>query len=135
MPRPPRGTLVLPVLERQITVTAAEQTWLVDPTVTPTLVWGLELRYLLTVALLDQGREVTLAELIGMIESDGFAIEGRRSKTVSDALRWEARKGRVVRLGRARYGPGRMPRSTEWWIRRRVHAMRLQLSLQHWQYQ
>jgi hypothetical protein len=103
-----------------------------ESTLTRRLVWGLELRYLLTVALLDHGREMTLAELIRFVEVEGFTVDGRPSKTVSDALRWEVRKGRVVRLGRG-YTPAHMPRSTEWWIRRRVDPVREQLSLQRWQ--
>jgi hypothetical protein len=94
---------------------------------------GLELRYLLTVALLDHDRVLTIAELLHALDRGGFIVDGRPSKTVSDALRWEVRKGRVVRAGRGRYAAGRMPRSTQWWIRRRVASLREQLSLQRWQ--
>jgi hypothetical protein len=53
-------------------------------------------------------------------------------KSVSDALRWEMRYGRVRRLARGRYGPGWMPRGTEYRIHQRVLALRTeaaQLSL------
>jgi hypothetical protein len=46
------------------------------------------------------------------------------SKVVSDALRREVTHGRVVRLKRARYGPGEMPRATEYRIHQRVLALR-----------
>jgi hypothetical protein len=93
-----------------------------DPGTRP-LLRGIELRYVLTVALLDGNREVTIPELARVIGECGFRVGGRPSKTISDALRWEVGKGRVLRLGRARYGPGRLPRSTEWWIRRRVASL------------
>ena len=48
----------------------------------------------------------------------------RQSKSISDALRWERRYGRVGRLGRGRYGPGSMPRGTEHRIHQRVLALR-----------
>jgi hypothetical protein len=53
-------------------------------------------------------------------------IDGRASKSVSDALRWEIARGRVNRLGRGRYGPGQMPRCTEYRIHRRVLELRAQ---------
>jgi hypothetical protein len=54
----------------------------------------------------------------------GFCVRGRASKAVSDALRWEIGRGRVRRLGRGVYGPGYIPRSTEYRIHQRVLALR-----------
>jgi hypothetical protein len=54
----------------------------------------------------------------------GFDIGGRASKQVSDALRWERRRGRVRRLARGLYGPGCVPRGTEYRIYHRVMALR-----------
>jgi hypothetical protein len=79
-----------------------------------------DLRYLLTVVLLDAGRELTTDELVAAVRSSGQDVAGRASKTVSDALRWEVGKGRVVRIKRSTYARGSMPRSTQWWIRHRV---------------
>jgi hypothetical protein len=81
---------------------------------------GIELRYLLTVSLLDADRSRTVVDLVDTVHAAGFALPGRASKAVSDALRWEIGKGRVQRVGRGRYAAGRMPRSTEWWLRARV---------------
>ncbi len=80
---------------------------------------GMDLRHLLTVLLLDAG-QLTTDELVAAVRSSGRDVAGRASKTVSDALRWEVRKGRVVRIRRSTYAPGSMPRSTQWWMRRRV---------------
>ena len=55
--------------------------------------------------------------LVDRLEGAGYRIKGRASKAVSDALRWEAAHGRVVRLGRGRYDTGRIPRSTIAWLR------------------
>jgi hypothetical protein len=86
----------------------------------PPILRGIDLRYFLTLHLIDTDRTASIRDLTGAVADAGFALEGRPSKVISDALRWEVRKGRVQRLGRGRYRTGRMPRSTVWWIRRRV---------------
>jgi hypothetical protein len=83
---------------------------------------GIELRYLLTMHLFLHG-PATITELVETLVSQGFEI-GYGPKLVSDALRWEVKRGRVYRRGRARYGPGWMPRSTEYRIHKRVLALR-----------
>ena len=72
--------------------------------------------------LLEEQRAMTVPEIVAGVEAFGLSVPGRSSKVVSDALRWEVRKGRIVRLERSRYRTGSMPRSTEWWIRRQVAA-------------
>jgi hypothetical protein len=84
---------------------------------------GLELRYVLTMYLVQHG-PTTVEELIDAIRFQGFDVDGRASKQVSDALRWERRRGRVRRLARGLYGPGSVPRATEYRIYQRVLALR-----------
>ena len=84
---------------------------------------GIELRYVLTMFLFNGG-PATIAELVAALRSQGFEVKGRASKAVSDALRWETTHGRVHRLGRGRYGPAWMPRSTEYRIHQRVLSLR-----------
>jgi hypothetical protein len=84
---------------------------------------GTELRYVLTTNLAVHGK-ATIFEMIELLEYQGFDVAGRASKTVSDALRWEMRRGRVRRLRRGFYGPGEMPRSTEHYIHKRAIALR-----------
>lgn len=84
---------------------------------------GIELRYVLTHYLLHHGR-CSIAELAAELDSRGFAVPGRPSKAISDALRWERERGRVYRRGRGLYGPAGMPRSTEYRIHQRVMALR-----------
>ena len=84
---------------------------------------GIELRYALTLYLLQHG-PATVDELIKAMKWQGFDIGGRASKQVSDALRWERRRGRVRRLARGLYGPGYVPRATEYRIHQRVLALR-----------
>jgi hypothetical protein len=84
---------------------------------------GRPLRYLLTVLLSERG-PLGVAELADAVEHEGFALEGRPSKLVSDALRWEIIHGRVVKTGRGHYAPGQMPKQTRHWIRRRVEQAR-----------
>jgi hypothetical protein len=89
--------------------------------------WGIELRYWLTSTLHRRG-PMTVAELSRAASGAGFPVPGRASKTISDALRWEVRRGRVVRLGRGRYGPGTMPRSTAQRIHARAHRREHQVT-------
>lgn len=84
---------------------------------------GIELRYVLTMHLARHGR-ANVAELVEALYRYGFEFAGRPSKSVSDALRWETRYGRVRRHGRGRYGPGSIPRSTEYRIHKRELALR-----------
>jgi len=83
---------------------------------------GSDLRYLLTAYLFDCGPS-TLDELVDALTYHGFRTAGHTSKAVSDALRWEIGRGRVVRLRRGRYRPGTMPHATAQRIYRRVRAL------------
>lgn len=85
----------------------------------------IELRYALTMFLFQHG-PTTVAALIDALDYQGFEIPGRASKAVSDALRPDLSRGRVRRLGRGLYGPGEMPRATEYRIHMRVLALREQ---------
>lgn len=76
-----------------------------------------ELRYSVSLLLREVGRPMTIPKLVTVVEASGFRITGRASKTLSDALRWELRRGRVTRVGRGRYSAGSMPRSTASWMR------------------
>jgi hypothetical protein len=84
---------------------------------------GIELRYVLIINLTLHG-PATIPTLVETLEYQGFGLAGRASKAVSDALRWEMRRGRVRRLRRGLYAPGSMPRSTEQHIHNRVIALR-----------
>ena len=86
---------------------------------------GTELRYAL-VRLAELIGPASVPELIDGLHRWGFTVDGRPSKTVSDALRWERRRGRVSRWGRGYYNGGEMPRSTEHRIIGRVEVLRAQ---------
>jgi hypothetical protein len=89
----------------------------------PKTLRGTNLRYTLT-RLLQLCGPSTVDELIVALRQWGFTVDGRPSKTVSDALRWERRLGRVRRIGRGRYRAGEMPRGTEHRIIQRVRFLR-----------
>ncbi len=74
---------------------------------------GLWLRYELCIVLHEARRSLTVAEIVGRIEADGFTIGPNAHKVVADALRWEVRRGRARRVRRGVYGTGRLPRSSE----------------------
>lgn len=83
--------------------------------------WGLELRYVLCDLIAARGGAVcTVAELVRELERGGFELGGRPSKEISDALRWEVARGRVVRVGRGRYRTGGIPGATRRRIRKVV---------------
>lgn len=83
---------------------------------------GRELRYRLSLLLLEAGRPLTVRELLARLDASGYLVAGRASKTISDALRREIALGRVVRVSRSTYTTGVIPRSTEWSIRRWMRA-------------
>lgn len=84
------------------------------------LLQGRRLRYLLTLIVHRADRPLTVKELVTALEDGGFTVDGRPSKTVSDALRWEIGRGRVVRVGRGTYVRGHLPRSTAAFLRRHL---------------
>lgn len=84
---------------------------------------GIELRYVLTMQLARHGR-ASIRELVDALAFHGFTADRPANKSVSDALRWERRRGRVRHLQRGVYGPGEIPRGTEYRIRQRELALR-----------
>ncbi len=71
----------------------------------------------------------SINEMLKSLRAQNFSVPGRAFKAVSDALRWEVERGRFYRLGRGRYGPAYVPRSTEYRIRQRVLALRAEAGL------
>ncbi|MEZ0359828.1 hypothetical protein [Mycobacterium sp. SA01] len=90
------------------------------------LLRGTNLRYVLTRYLQLNG-PTTVADLVVALDDWGFAVAGRPSKAISDALRWERVHDRVRPLGRGRYAAKwGIPRGTEHRIHQRVAALRAQ---------
>jgi hypothetical protein len=83
---------------------------------------GLPLRSLLVVILAEAGHPLSVKQLIGRVEARGVVLTGRPSKSVSDALRWEVRRGRVLKVTRGVYVCGRVPDTT---LRRMRHRARV----------
>ena len=86
---------------------------------------GTDLRYLLVWLLIHDG-PCGVGELVDRMAFYGLGVDGRPTKTVSDALRWEVRRGRVFRPFRDWYMLGEIPRATEHRIHKRVLALRVQ---------
>lgn len=90
-----------------------------QPLLDPRGLWGVELRYVLCDLIAGAGGATcTVSELVEAIERCGFRLAGRPSKEISDALRAEVARGRVVRVGRGRYRAGSIPGSTRRRIRK-----------------
>lgn len=86
--------------------------------------WGRSLRFVL-VEEIRQRHTMTVAAMVELLATHGYGIDGRPSKVISDALRWEVARGRVIRVRRGVYRYGRAPRTTERRIRlfaSRCHA-------------
>jgi hypothetical protein len=83
---------------------------------------GIELRYALTMHLARHGRS-SVRELVDALACHGFTAVHPINKSVSDALRWERRRGRVRHIRYGVYGPGQVPRGTEHRIRRQELAL------------
>ena len=77
----------------------------------PPRLYGRALRMVL-VDLLATHHTMTMAQLVAQVAAGGYPIEGRLSKTISDALRWEVARGRVVRVSRGVYRIGTTPTTT-----------------------
>ena len=84
---------------------------------------GTNLRYTLT-RLLQLCGPSTVNELVAALRHWGFTVDGRPSKTVSDALRWEREHDRVRKIDRGLYRASGMPSGTEYRIIRRVSFLR-----------
>lgn len=78
--------------------------------------WGRGLRFVLVGELMNR-QEMTVAQMAAYLVEQGHVLEGRASKVISDALRWEVRNGRVGRLGRGRYRYRSAPSTTRSRIR------------------
>lgn len=77
-----------------------------------------KLRYALTLHLHERREAATVQELVDAMRTANVEVLGRPSKAVSDALRTEVSRGRVVRLSRGWYRAGSMPESTGRFLRR-----------------
>ena len=76
------------------------------------LLRGRALRFVLVDELMARPDGMTVAEMVSALARHGFDVGGRASKIISDSLRWETRRGRVVRVGRGRYRFSHAARST-----------------------
>ena len=72
---------------------------------------GRALRFVLVNELARHGT-LSVAEMVVIVRRYRFDLGGRESKIISDALRWELARGRVVKLARGVYRYGRLPPST-----------------------
>ncbi|HEX9766000.1 MAG TPA: hypothetical protein VGA36_04495 [Nitriliruptorales bacterium] len=88
----------------------------------PVTLRGVELRYLLTLAILDHGGPITVGQLCNQLARRGVNTPGRLSKDISDALRWEIDRGRVRRTARSTYTTGHLAHQTVWRMRNRFAA-------------
>lgn len=84
----------------------------------------LELRRFLVARIIERGGEASIADLVDDLADAGFTVAGRDSKTISDALRAELARGRVVRVERGIYAEARIPRSTRYRILRVARQLR-----------
>jgi hypothetical protein len=78
------------------------------------------LRYRLTLLLRRAGRPLNLDDLATALDQAGWPAPDPATKSISDSLRWEVAKGRVVRVGRGRYAAGHVDRRTAWWLQRQL---------------
>jgi hypothetical protein len=80
------------------------------------------LRSMLVLALRRHGGPMRVSDLVDALARQGVAPPGRPGKAVSDALRWEVRRGRVRQMGRSTYVIGYVAKSSAWHMRQRVRA-------------
>lgn len=91
---------------------------------------GIDLRHALLIVL-DRRRPEpsTIAEMLHDLRGLGlFPAAIGAPKTVSDALRWEVKRGRVVKVHRGLYRIGHLPETTRWRALRRIERTRASYS-------
>lgn len=82
---------------------------------------GKTLRWVVCLLLRDNRKEMSISEIVIEVRKAGYEIAAsREGKAISDALRWEVQRGRVVLVRRGVYARGFMQRSTEYSMRERV---------------
>ena len=86
---------------------------------------GTDLRYTLT-RLLQVLGPMTVSDLCAQLEHLNFGVEGRPTKVVSDALRWEMGRDRVIRRGRGLYSEWWAPSGTAYRIVDRVESLKVE---------
>ena len=88
------------------------------------VVWvtGRHTREAVLAVLLEVGRPLTIEQILAYLESSRVRIGqvAQPNKAVSDVMRYQARLGRVIRMGRGLYRAGPMPRTTDWRMRARL---------------
>ena len=84
----------------------------------------LDLRRYLVARIVERGGEASISALVQDLADDGFTVAGRDSKTISDALRAELARGRVVRVERGVYAEARIPKTTRYRILRVARRLR-----------
>jgi hypothetical protein len=95
---------------------------------TTNIVRGRMLRYAMVLLLDEARRPMTVPEIVAGLAEWRLEVEGRASKVIPDAMRWEVRRGRVRRAGRGRYVLGHLAKSTRHWMRKSVALTRTE----HW---
>lgn len=70
--------------------------------------------------LVGAGRPLSIDEILARLHARGVRVAGDQRKALSDAMRYQARKGRVRRAGRGSYVLVGLPRTSEWRTMRRL---------------
>src|SRR5690349_2288558 len=83
------------------------------------------LRYFVCLTVLQAKQRMTMPELIAALEQSGCRVSGRPSKAISDSLRWAVPRGWITPAGRGAYAPGRIAKSTQWYMRQALAAAQL----------
>jgi hypothetical protein len=91
-------------------------------TETAPVLTGRRLRYAVALLLFEAEGTVTLDELSERLGASGYATSAEPRKVISDALRWELRRGRAIRVRRGQYRSLGLARSTVRWMRAQVNA-------------
>ena len=86
---------------------------------------GRLLRYAVVVVLAEEGRTMSLQQIADALDRRGLAVVGAPRKAISDALRAELTRHRVIRVARGHYRGRPLPRSTDWSMRHKVRNGRL----------
>ena len=92
---------------------------------------ALELRRYLIARIIERGGAASVANRVDDLADAGFEVAGRPSKTVSDALRPDVTRHRLVRLERGGDAEATIARSTRYRILAVARSLRSAAALSH----
>jgi hypothetical protein len=80
------------------------------------------LRYWVCLQLQAAQEPMRIRDLVTLFDQTPYEVRGRTSKAISDTIRWATPRGWLHAMGRGMVRPGRIPESTQRYMRQKLEA-------------